>query len=244
MRAKSAISSTCSITIHSGNNGLALSVDGDIKVATANSTWIDVLLMQAMLDEISRLNKNLLIVHAAAIGNTAGEALIFAAPSGSGKSTIATQLSLDGHHYLGDDLVLLDPLNKTIVPFPTAPNLKPGSWPLFETALPAMLEQSVFRTDIRPVKFAPLPSEQARQAAYPVKALIFPQYNDNAAANIKALSLKDSMTYLSEIRRNTSNDNLVEASLQLIQFTQDTPCFALSYKEVDTLHEITSELGL
>lgn len=232
----------CEIAVITGENGFAIQVNGVLQVAVADNTWLDVLVMQAMLDHISLQSSNTVILHAAALANTKGEAVIFAAPSGAGKSTLATFLALEGYEYLGDDIVLLNPETQEVTPFPTAPNLKPGSWGLFDKTLAGLSAQSVFRPEIKPVKFAKLLTTPLRYNTYRITALVFPEFGEGTSADLKPLNLAESLAYLSEIRHNSGQKNLSTTARQLIRFTNQTPCYALQYGSLSDFYALFSQL--
>lgn len=69
----------------------------------------------ARVGAILRLRQhNRYYVHASAVVNRSGSALIFVGDSGSGKSTLAFALAREGWSMLGDDGVVLEPLGDTV----------------------------------------------------------------------------------------------------------------------------------
>jgi len=64
--------------------------------------------------------RDLLWLHAGA-ASLAGRAIVFCAPSGQGKSTIVAELLDRGWAYCSDEIVPIDPLAATVLPFPLCP---------------------------------------------------------------------------------------------------------------------------
>lgn len=68
-----------------------------------------------------------LLVHAGAVVDRDGRAVVVCAPSGSGKSTLTAVLAARGHAYVTDETVCIDPLSLRITPFRKPVAVKRGS---------------------------------------------------------------------------------------------------------------------
>lgn len=68
-----------------------------------------------------------LILHAGALADAAGNAVLVPGEPGAGKSTLTAALGLAGLGYLTDEIVSIDPLSTTITPYRKPLSLKPGS---------------------------------------------------------------------------------------------------------------------
>ncbi len=90
---------------------------------TAQETWTDVILNDAMAVLLNQ--RGALVLHASAVA-VDGQAVIFAAESGFGKSTTAAALSRRGHPVLSDDkaALVVDPASQRVMIYPNAPRLK------------------------------------------------------------------------------------------------------------------------
>ena len=64
---------------------------------------------------------DLIWLHAGAVTNASGEAILLTGPWGSGKSTFVTHMLNQGWLYLSDDMVPIDPASNHIIPFPLTP---------------------------------------------------------------------------------------------------------------------------
>ena len=67
------------------------------------------------------------VLHAAALTDEAGRGLILAGPSAHGKSSLALELACRGHGFLSDDLAPFEIERGTILPYPRAVAVRPGS---------------------------------------------------------------------------------------------------------------------
>ena len=218
------------IEIEKGSNGFAIYVDGEIIQATYSASWLDILLIQLLIDESCRNECEWVSLHAAALANKTGQTVLFAAPSGSGKSTLAVNLALDGFTYLGDDTVIVDTEKRTVIPFPTAANLKPGSWEVFIDSIPELAQSEVFRENTRPVKFAALPEHQNRKPPDNViHGLIFPRYQHDSTGLMRKLAASETWSRLNSARVYIHSEMAGHVYRDLIDLIESLPSYYLEY---------------
>ena len=67
-----------------------------------------------------------------------GHAVVMAGPTESGKSTLAAGLALRGFTYLTDEVVVIDPVDLTVAPYPKPPSIDRGAWSVLPTLKPAV----------------------------------------------------------------------------------------------------------
>lgn len=105
------------------------------------------------------------LLHAAAAADQDGRAVILCAPMESGKTTLVAGLVRSGLRYLTDETVALRTEDRSIVAYPKALSLDPGSWTLFPDLRPEStpdsadlhaLQWQVPATKIRPDAVAPV----------------------------------------------------------------------------------------
>jgi HprK-related kinase A len=80
----------------------------------------------AMNLQLALGERRFLLLHAACVERD-GRALILTGESGSGKSTLSALLMEAGWRFLGDELVLIDPVSGQAIPFPRPVSLKNAS---------------------------------------------------------------------------------------------------------------------
>ena len=69
-------------------------------------------------------DEGLLAIHAGAIVHRE-RALVLAGPSGCGKTTLTLALVRAGHGFLSDELAVLDPAARTVLPYPRSAHVRP-----------------------------------------------------------------------------------------------------------------------
>ena len=120
---------------------------------------------------------DLLWFHAGAAA-CGGGAVMFLGMWGQGKSTLVTSLYAQGWTYLSDDVVPLDPNSDRVIPFPQTPRVREDQG------------QEMPRYRLRRLQKAEvaLDPERVCREALSVRALIFPQYDPDAPADLKPCS--------------------------------------------------------
>jgi hypothetical protein len=84
-----------------------------------------------------RQTGDFVLIHAGAVSTPAGEGMLLPARSGGGKTTLTTGLVLAGFQYLTDDAAPVDPVSRTLYPYPKPFTLKRGSNSLFPDLYPS-----------------------------------------------------------------------------------------------------------
>lgn len=214
-----------------GSNGWGIFINGQLEFAMKSRESFADYIRTAILDTVGATFSNWVGLHAAAVVNPSGKALLFAAPSGSGKSTLSVDLMLEGYDYLGDDSQILDLDRQDIWPFPTAANLKPGAWDLFIEKLPGLNDIPVFRADTRPVKFLPVEVDpQKGNRPYKAQALIFPQYSENATNQLVEIELDERIRLLSESGCYSKVEGSAEMSQKYIEYVLSLDAYRMEYE--------------
>jgi len=122
----------------------------------------------------------LMTVHASAITN-GKKTILFSAEPGKGKTTFAALLQSNGYQLISDDFVPIDRHTFSAYPFPISVSVKPGSMDLLTPLFPVLEEKPLtFLSAEKSVRYIP-PTNHAEviHSVFPVKELIFIEYNSN-----------------------------------------------------------------
>ena len=130
-----------------------------------------------------------LVVHAAAIERDGRVAILPGAP-GAGKSTLTAALVQRGWRLLSDELALIRPGDRRVVPLARPINLKNGSIALMRAYAPdAVFSDETHDTAKGTVALMRAPDDsiaRSREAA-PIGWIIFPRWQHDAAARARAV---------------------------------------------------------
>ncbi|HPE70978.1 MAG TPA: hypothetical protein PK018_02240 [Candidatus Competibacter sp.] len=186
--------------------------------------------------EYAAADRNLMAsLHAGAVsdGHTA---LVLPGAGGSGKSTLTAALLTRGYRYLSDDLVPLDYGSGHALPVPVCLNLKAGSVSALVDLYPALPKLPAWRSGNRRLRFLPPPAFAQRrpERAYPVAAMVFPQYQPDAASKLQPL---DSVAALTRLMASDARFDLPLNPAKiaaLCAWIETTPAYAFAYSDLST----------
>lgn len=138
---------------------------------------------------------DLLLVHAG-VASWNGQAVVLPAASGSGKTTLTAGLVRAGFSYLTDEVAALSPQDETVVPFPMALSIKPGSYSVLADLLPPLApEVQRFVDGRRPL----LPSDIRPGSVgvpVPVRLIVFPRYLAGAETTLTPMTRAEAVVEL------------------------------------------------
>ena len=102
--------------------------DGDAPFATVAAADGPVALFDALVGhlEAGLFASGIVPIHAGVVTTSAG-AIVLAGPSGAGKSTLALALLRLGAQFASDELALVAPDDRTVLPFPRAIHVRPAT---------------------------------------------------------------------------------------------------------------------
>jgi hypothetical protein len=130
-------------------------------------------------------NADHLLVHAGAVVDQSGRAILLPADSGSGKTTVVTGLLKRGFGYLSDEAAAVDPATLLIHPFAKPLSIKPGTQALFPDLKPhedyAELADGYWHVDPRSFGAADLAPPSR------VALIVCPRYEPGAATELRRL---------------------------------------------------------
>jgi hypothetical protein len=174
----------------------------------------------------------LAIIHAGGLA-LGGRGLIFAAPSGSGKSTLTAYLARrPGFDYLGDDLVAIDASSGRILPWPTHPSLKSGSWALFAESDPGLATQPQFADSGRRWRYLDPPVSAWPDPVVP-NAILCPSYRLDARAELVALSPLEALQALVADRVWLGGVLDAPRADRFLTWLEQMPAYRLTYSSLD-----------
>lgn len=175
-----------------------------------------------------------LVVHAAAIERGGRVAILPGAP-GAGKSTLTAALVQRGWRLLSDELALIRPSDRHVVPLARPINLKNASIALMRDYAPdAVFSAETHDTAKGTVALMRAPADSiARQGeAAPVGWIVFPRWQKDAAPQLEPWS---KAAGLMEIAHNSMNYSLHGAAgfALLADIFAGSGCYRFTYSRLD-----------
>lgn len=180
------------------------------------------------------------IFHASAFKSN-GKTFLVSGRSGAGKSTLTASIAARDAVYLADDLVAMSDHLDALYPNPVRLNVKSNSFKLISKLYPDLqtaTDWNVGGVDTRYVQPTNLPKFKSCAVDY----LVFPQFDPNAAAEIKPLESAHALMKLA-INGIDLSRKPGEIS-QLVHFIARTPCYGLSYSSTNEAFEIIDQISL
>lgn len=152
-----------------------------------------------------------LILHAAVMERD-GSALIMPGPPGSGKSTLCAGLVSRGWRLLSDELTLIDPEDRCVVPIARPVSLKNASLEVIRAFVPgAIFNEITHDTAKGSVTHMKVPVEHIRRVGERARPgwVVFPKYRAGAAAVLTPRAKADSFL---DLGRNAFNYSILGAT--------------------------------
>jgi hypothetical protein len=183
-----------------GGFGYQVILDGDVvHRAPRVEATIDWILWKASTEAIAAIDAYLAI-HAGAVGwERVG--ILLPAPHDSGKTTLTAALTASGFSYFSDEAALIDPSSVTLVPFPRALWLEPGSVAALDRLLSLRGNGGFARNGTSHVAPADFRGGRIGRAA-PVRHIVFPRYRRGAETTLVEMSRAEAVV---ELGRNAFN---------------------------------------
>lgn len=178
------------------------------------------------------------VLHAAAVADGEGGAIVLPGACGRGKSTLTAALVGAGAAYLSDDCVPLDASGRAVaVPFGIC--LKRSGWAAAEAVLPEAAAAPVFVCAERgPCRYVPPGRVVARPL--PLSAFVFPSYVPGAALSLAPMDPAETLTALVAGRAWLARDAGLATALGVIE---RTPAWRLGYGDTGAALAAIADLG-
>lgn len=226
------VDAPCFHLITDGDEGTTLLRDQEILLRKGTRTEARGLLLYALACHLHGTERFAALLHAAAVSD-GRHAVILAAPSGSGKSTLSAALLGEGLCYCGDDYLPIRAGDCQVLPFPTALNLKEGSWSLFRSRYPQLEQLDTHGSPECRTRYLPCPETPA-QRGYPACALVFPNYQPGAGLHVTELAPPVALLRLSEAGAWLGPTPLDPADLRsFLGWMSTLPAHALTYGDAE-----------
>jgi HprK-related kinase A len=184
-----------------------------------------------------------LTVHSAVLERE-GHALLLPAPPGSGKSTLCAGLMLDGWRLLSDEMALMEPDSRVVVPSPRPISLKNKSIEVIRTLSPATPMGPVALDTLKGTVAHLKPSgESIQRAQEPGRPswIVFPRYESGAASSLTPRGKASAFMQLAE---NSFNQHAHgRAGFQSLGSVVDQcDCYDFVYSELSDAFRVFRDL--
>jgi HprK-related kinase A len=175
-----------------------------------------------------------LVVHAAAIERN-GKVAIMPGIPGAGKSTLTAALVQKGWRLLSDELALIRPSDRHVMPLARPINLKNGSIDIMRAYAPeAIFSDEIHDTAKGTVALMRAPEESMARSdeAAPIGWIIFPRWQADAAPRLEPWS---KAAGLMEIAHNSMNYSLhgADGFRLLADIFATSGCYRFTYSKLD-----------
>jgi len=193
---------------------------------------------------VSGLAHQFLTLHAAVLERN-GRALILPAPSGSGKSTLCAGLVFRGWRLLSDELTLLDPASREVVPLPRPVSLKNASIDALQAFAPeARFGPLVHETTKGSIGHFQPPIDAVQRSAERARPgwIVLPRYEAGAGPRLEALGKGRAMMRLIECAFNYNVHGAVGFKL-LADVVERSDCYEFTYSRLEDAAEVFAALA-
>ncbi|MGI9508908.1 MAG: PqqD family peptide modification chaperone [Geminicoccaceae bacterium] len=212
-------------------DGFVVTRDGDIVDKAGSAPAARWALVQQLVLAAGE-HPYLALLHAGAVITPAG-GLLICGESGAGKSTLLAGLVHAGFGFAADDVVPIQEQTMQAHPVRLAMSVKQKSWDLLTPFFPRLLTEPPIEFGGRTMRYH-WPGDDAdrdRFAAFPVKAVLFPRFDAEAAVSLRRLDPARSLALLGEGGSELPSTNAGLA--QFLAWWRDLPAYQLSYGRLD-----------
>lgn len=185
-----------------------------------------------------------LIIHAAVV-ERGGRALVLPAPPAAGKSTLCAGLVSRGWRLLSDELTLIEPSTRRIVPIPRPVSLKNASIEVIRGFAPeAVLGPTVRDTLKGAVAHMKPPAESVRRAAETAvpRWIVQPRYEAGASTRLAPMARGPAFMHLADSAFNYSLHGRRGFEL-LADVVQACECYHFTYSRLDEALALFAKLA-
>ncbi|MEM1390339.1 MAG: hypothetical protein AAGG45_04590 [Pseudomonadota bacterium] len=181
-------------------------------------------------------------LHCAAIGTPAGVMLI-PGVSGRGKTCLSLVLAAQGYTWLCDDLTLMQGPPWQVRPVPAPACIKSTAWNAMAPHIPGLGRlRTHVRVDGKRVKYRPLPSGNSADRAHTVKAIVFPNYQRTAFAQLETVERVDALEALLGGAIAWRHKLSGQSFSGIARWLEAIPCHRLTYSKGRDAAALVSEL--
>lgn len=204
-----------------------LEFDEEILIeAAAPSLTVSHILWDVNRRAVAASSSRYLLVHASAAEHS-GSALLFPASTESGKTTLVAALVEAGLGYLTDEVVAIEPETLTVIPYPKALSLDPGSWVVLQNldphlnALEATYAGNQWQVDPHAIRMGSV------AGPCPPRFVVLPSYQVGSTTSLTSLETPEAVVALAQNSFNLPEHGQV-ALESYAAIAQQSRCFRLT----------------
>ena len=202
-------------------------------------------LVKAALWESAVAAHNFLFYVHAGVVATGDSCVLLPARPGSGKSSLTAALVKRGFRYFSDEVALVEPDTFRVPPVPLAICVKSTGWELMARYYPHIENLPPHRrSDGKLVRYIPPPTEAARSPSLPVRHIIFPHFDANAATELVRVPRADALGRLMEecmaLSRRLNRENVAE----IVRWIGAIDCYALTFRSLEEAAELIVQVAI
>jgi hypothetical protein len=186
-----------------------------------------------LLQEIVRSCRGqecLAVFHAGACGSSS-RCVVFPAGTQSGKTTLAAVLMKTGLTFYSDDSVLLERDTLSVPSMPFSLMIREGSWTILDSRFPELRLAPILSRYGQRVRFLPPEGISQGELRGQVGAVVFVRFDREAANEITSLDTLQALLRLQQSGFWVAHDE--QSIRRFLDWLQSTPCYSLSYSDVD-----------
>jgi hypothetical protein len=212
----------------------------DVMVTTVTTQALAVgSLLRAIQKEVFRRSSDFFLIHAGAVATPEGLGVLLPASSYSGKSTLTLGLVLSGFGYFSDDAAAIDPVTRTLHPYPLALSMKYGRAHVFHPLRSNLDWAGILKDDwhVPPGEIRTDVIAQPSQVGF----VIFPRYTPNASTQLATMTQGEAAVALME---NAINLPVYRGrALTLIgDILRDATCYRMVVGDLREAVEVVKEI--
>ncbi|WND02594.1 HprK-related kinase A [Temperatibacter marinus] len=189
-----------------------------------------------------------LILHAGAVANSKGEAILMPAGSGSGKSTMTAFLMENNYRLLSDEFGIIDMKSGLLKPFPRPVSLKNASIDVVKS----FTESDQFSDRFYKTPKGTLAYRRPRQMDLEgrtldagCKYILFPKFKVNAPSGGQLKELRTSESILKMIPGSTNYKALGRSGFDaLSSVAEQATCYSLEYNSLEDCQSLLRQIGV
>lgn len=177
------------------------------------------------------------LVHAGAVA-WEDEGVILPAASGSGKSSLVAKLVGTGWRYLSDEVAVIAPGSRQLLPFAKSLHLHAGARAVLKFTHPTLTSTVSYRAlDAAEVWYLPPFPNWLPRAPVPLRCAIIPSFVPGARTELVPTSPSIVLGCLLQQSFNLCRHG-ARAIVDLVQVLSDVRCYALTFGDLDAAASI------